>query len=96
MNYEKKVPENIFKIFETEKVKLYGISYYAFPKAFNSTAGPRGGVGGCSVSTFTVEAYVGNNEGPTVYVCAGMYYFEDKPFKPFKVNTDRVWMVLAG
>jgi hypothetical protein len=33
--------------------------------------------------TFTVEAFVANENGPTVYVCSKQYCFEDKRFVPF-------------
>jgi hypothetical protein len=47
----------------------------------------RGDIGGCA--TFTVEAWVCDDSGPTVYICNGMYYFEDAKFKILnQVNQD--------
>ncbi len=94
MDYQKKPPESVLSIFKKKNVEFYGISYFAYPATFPSTAGPRGGVGGCAMSTFTVEAYVCDNNGPTIYTCCGMFYFEDEPFKSGRVNTNRHWINL--
>jgi len=62
-----------------------GISYYAWPQTFSNTAGPGGGMGGQTISEFTVEAYVCDGTGPTVYLCSGMFFFDDvEEFEPFK------------
>ena len=84
MNYQKQIPDYINKIFNNRKVQFMDIDYYAYPQTFGSTSGPCGGMGGNSISTFTVEAYVCDSVGPTIFVCCGMYMFDDSKFKPFK------------
>lgn len=81
MNYQKETPQKVLDILKKKEVKYYAVDYFAFPETFGSTAGPRGGVGGCAISTFTVEAYVCNGIGPTVYVCAGQYKYKDEKYK---------------
>jgi len=36
------------------------------------------------MSTFTIEAYVCDNTGPTIYVCNNYYSFLDEKFEQFK------------
>jgi len=81
MDYQKETPKEIIDILERAKVKYFGIDYYAFPETFASTTGPHGGIGGASISTFTVEAYVCDGVGPTVYVCDGKYRFTKGKYK---------------
>lgn len=38
-------------------VDIVYLEYYAWPHTFSSTAGPFGGIGGQSMSTFTLEAW---------------------------------------
>jgi hypothetical protein len=88
MNCQQKVPQVVIDIFkQKEPEHFYGpeaIDYYAWPQTFGDTSGPIGGIGGQAMSTFTVNAYVLNGSGPTLYVCAGMCYYEDMPFEFMK------------
>ena len=81
MNYQKKPPEIVLRTLKGREILFAELDFYAWPQTFGNTAGPSGGIGGCAISTFTVEAYVCDGNGPTVYICNGMYHFEDKPFK---------------
>jgi len=81
MNYQKKTPPEVLEMMEKKGIKYFDVDYYAFPETFGSTSGPCGGIGGCSMTTFTVEAYVFNGTGPTVYVCSGKYKFKDEKYK---------------
>ena len=83
MNYQK-VPEYIHDLLYELDIKYYDIDYYAYPQSFPSTAGPMGGCGGQSMSAFTIEAYVCDGTGPVLYVCSGMYKFEDSRYEPHK------------
>lgn len=47
------------------------LDYWAWPKAFGSTAGPFGGVGGQAISTFTLEAWTLGYGCPAVTFCRG-------------------------
>jgi len=86
MNYQKQPPPEVLKIFKDRSVEIYDIDYYAWPQVFGDTAGPRrGGMAGQTVSAFTVEAWVGDGCGPTVYTCAGMYCWSTEQFKPFGI-----------
>lgn len=84
MNYQKHPSDEVLNVLKSNYVEFYEISYYAWPQTFSNTAGPCEGFGGQAISIFTVEAWVCNNEGPTVYVCGNKYFFEDDKFKPFK------------
>lgn len=84
MDYQHKTPIKILEIFKKNKIEFYGINYYAWPQTFGSTSGPTQGIGGSAMSTFTVEAFVCDEVGPTIYLCCGMFHFEDEKFKPFK------------
>jgi hypothetical protein len=75
MDFQKEPPEKVLDILKKEKVEYLGLDYFAFPETFGSTAGPRKGIGGSAMSTFTVEAYVCDGIGPTVYVCTSEYKF---------------------
>lgn len=87
MNYQKKPPKEVVKIFHKFYTdEIYGIDYYAWPMTFGSTSGPVRYIGGQTISVFTIEAWVLNSGGPTIYTCNGMYYFENKKFEPFTVN----------
>ncbi len=76
MNYQKLPPQDVIDIFKAANVEYFYFDYYAYPQTFGSTSGPRGVIGGCAMSKFTVEAWVCNGCGPTVYQCAGMFYFD--------------------
>jgi hypothetical protein len=83
MNYEKKAPDWVHDIFKKKNIQYYDLSYFAWPQVFGSTTGPNGGIGGQAMSSFTIEAFVANENGPTVYACSNQYCFEDKQFVPF-------------
>lgn len=84
MQYQKQAPEEVLKILKQNKVEYLELNYYAWPQMFSSTTGPCGGMGGQVMSTFTIEAWVCDASGPTVFTCAGMYSFEDEKFWPLK------------
>ena len=46
------------------------LTYCRFPRTYGSTAGPFGGVGGCAMTTFTLEAWA-SSCGPAVVFCGG-------------------------
>lgn len=94
MNYQKEPPKRVLNILKKRSVEYYNIDYFAYPVTFPSTAGPCGGCGGQSMSTFTVECYVCNSQGPTIYVCCGTFIFEDKKFVPFNIPKGR-WAKLT-
>ena len=39
----------------------YSIDYYAWPQVFGSTAGPFGGIGGATMTSFTIESWSMHN-----------------------------------
>lgn len=94
MNYMRKPPEEVLQILKERQIQYYDIAYYAWPQMFGSTAGPCGGIGGQAMSTFTVDAWVCDGTGPTVYICAGMYSFDDNKFEPF--NRIKNWIRLPS
>lgn len=81
MNYQKEIPLLIIEQFSKEGLNLcsYEIRYYAFPYTFGSTCGPRKGIGGQAMSTFTVEAF--ESDFGTVYLCDGVMKFSPKPIE---------------
>lgn len=83
MNYQKGLPDFICQIIKDKNIEFFDYDYYAWPQTFSSTSGPRGGVGGQTMSTFTIEAYSFDSE-KTIYVCAGMYHFAQERFEPMK------------
>ena len=80
MNYQKEPPKDVIGILRKNNVQYLDLDYYAFPQTFGSTSGPHSGIGGQVMSTFTVEAFVCDGIGPTVYVCAGRYKFDNNSF----------------
>ena len=84
MQYQRKAPQEVLEILKGNNVQYMDIAYYAWPETFGSTSGPCGGGGGCAMSTFTIEAWVCDDSGPTVFTCAGMYHFDNERFEPFK------------
>ncbi len=84
MNFQNKAPQIVLDIFKHHKIDVDEIDFYAWPQNFSDTSGPHGGMAGQAMSVFTLEAWVANNTGPTVYQCAGFYKFEDKRFQPLK------------
>ncbi len=84
MQYQKQPPAEVLEILKKAEIEAYQVSYYAWPQTFGSTCGPRHGIGGQAMSDFTVEAWVCNGVGPTVFTCAGMYHLDKDKFEPFK------------
>lgn len=84
MNSQKKPPQEVLDILKNRNITYFDLSYYAWPEMFGSTSGPRGGIGGCAMTDFTIEAWVCDGSGPTFFTCAGMYSFDDELFEPFK------------
>lgn len=80
MNYQKRPPEEVLNILKRHVIDPDSLSYYAWPELFSSTAGPQGGIGGQAMSTFTIEAWLCEPAGPTVFTCAGMFYVDHEPF----------------
>ena len=75
MNYQHKAPASVIKIFEDYGESTTEIDYYAWPQTFGSTCGPRKGIGGQAMTSFTVEAYVNMITRSCVYVCAEMFHY---------------------
>ncbi|NET30658.1 MAG: hypothetical protein F6K19_01470 [Cyanothece sp. SIO1E1] len=69
MNYQKEVPKEVVEILKKQCIAYCWLDYYAFPEMFGSTAGPHGGIGGAAMSKFTIEAWVVDGIGPTIYRC---------------------------
>jgi len=84
MNYQKQPPEVVMEILKEKSVQCAEFSYYAWPQTFSNTACAGGGMGGQTISVSTVEAYVCGGVGPTVYLCSGMFFFDEEEFEPFK------------
>lgn len=84
MDYQFKTPDHVFKLFEQHGIQQADPDFYAWPQSFASTSGPRGGIGGCAISSFTVEAYHCYSSCATVYICNGMYHFSKEKFEPLK------------
>lgn len=64
-----------------ERCKIHDTEYYAYPMTYSSTAGARGGIGGCAMSDFTTHAFVAGSSA--VLVCTGVCKFVEK-FEPFR------------
>jgi hypothetical protein len=75
MNYQHPTPLAVLAVFDRHHEPYTHLNYYAWPQLFGTTAGPRRGIAGQAMTTFTVEAYVNIASGSTVYTCAGMYNF---------------------
>lgn len=82
MNYQKKPEPFVFEFFKKDGIND-SLSYYAWPETFGSTAGPRGGIGGQAITTFTIEVWASEYFGAALYLCAGMYFYQSKGFEPF-------------
>ena len=73
------------KILDDAKNRLQSCSnimYYAWPQQFASTSGPFGGVGGCTISVFTIEA-IFNGKDAAIY-CKGRFVIIIKNFDIIK------------
>ena len=81
--FSKETQEKILHIFEVNGIQVIEseLDYYAWPQLFGSTAGPNGGMGGCAMTTFTVHAFVYDDEA-AVLACSRQIRFVEK-FKPF-------------
>ena len=42
---------------ETDNVEVENVKWYSWPQVFGSTSGPKGGAGGCAMTTFQVYAF---------------------------------------
>lgn len=56
------------------------VDYYAWPQTFGSTSGPFGGIGGQTISCFTIEAYA--FAGDAVLFCNGKRLRRVNNFNP--------------
>jgi hypothetical protein len=88
MNYQHPIPISVREIFTGNGEFPDQIDYYAWPQVFGSTCGPRKGIGGQAMTTFTIEAYVNIMTKSCVYVCAEMCHYERGTFEPFKTVKD--------
>ena len=81
MNYQKEIPQLVLDKFFHHGINVRdgNIRYYAFPHTFGSTCGPRNGIGGQSLSTFTVEVF--ESDLGTIYLCAGIIKFKAYPME---------------
>ena len=81
--FPKEIQDKILNTFKSNGVQIIEseIDYYAWPQLFGSTAGPNGGWGGSAMTTFTVHAFVYNDE-VAVLVCSRQIRFVEK-FKFF-------------
>lgn len=87
MNFQQKPTESILNVLKKKELLHLSdsLEYYAFPQLFGSTTGPSGGIGGQSMSTFTVHAWVysGFYEVPpfTIYECNGVVKVREGEYK---------------
>lgn len=87
MNFQKKPSQQVLDVLEKKGISHLReyLEYYAFPQTFGSTSGPHGGIGGMSMSVFTVEAWVHTGdyvgESFTIYECAGLIKFVKGEYK---------------
>lgn len=88
MSYQSKTPQFVKDLFDKKNISVSFIDYYAWPVTFPDTTGPRGGIGGQAMSTFTVQCYVANGGCESIKVCDGYYYFDNSKFEPFKTKTN--------
>lgn len=68
------------------------LSYFSFPFMFGSTAGPFGGIGGASMTSFQLEAFVNDSTQEACLFCGPRMWkkvynfarpqFDWKPAKP--------------
>lgn len=73
--------EKAAKILECEPDHL---SYYSWPQAFGSTAGPFGGCGGQMVTTFQIDAWT--DGVAAVIFCGGRCVKTVRQFEPMRVR----------
>jgi hypothetical protein len=81
MNYQKKPPQVIIDELNNRGIDPFDVDYYAWPETFGSTTGPHKGIGGATMTAFTIEAWVAP-EG-TLYYCSGKIKFVEGKFEPF-------------
>lgn len=89
MNCQIKPPQIVLDILKERGVSYGELYYYAYPQLMGNTAG--NGAGGQSMSIFTINAYVCDDVGPTVYLLGRYFFFEDKAFKPFRRIKPEEW-----
>ena len=58
------------------------LDYYAWPQVFGTTAGPFGGIGGATMTTFTIEAFYDPARGKAVLFCGKKVLRVVNDFKP--------------
>ena len=89
MNCQKPMPQIVKNILIKNNILYTDIYYYAYPQVMSNTLGI--GPGGQSMSTHTIEAYVCDDIGPTVYIFNNYFVFDNIEFKPFKYIKDNEW-----
>ena len=70
----------IKKLLEHFGMDYNNCSYYAWPQTFSSTTGPNKGIGGQTMTEFTVEVYTTYYE--TLYVCTNCFVYKKGSFEP--------------
>lgn len=66
-----KIDEMIEFVAKKDGVGTESVEWFSWPHAFPSTSGPKGGAGGCMITTFQVFAF---NTGVNRYkFCAGVW-----------------------
>jgi hypothetical protein len=63
----------------------HDIAYYAWPEVFGSTAGPFGGCGGASMTTFQLEAW--EYQGSAVLFCQGKVIKTIEKWQPMSMRS---------
>lgn len=61
-------------------LKKSPVEHFRFEQTFGSTAGPFGGIGGASITTFVIDAYR-DDEGNAVLFCQGRMWKKVKDFR---------------
>ena len=68
------------EIIATQLLKKSPTYITTFPKTFGSTSGPFGGIGGSTITTFYITAYV-DDEDNAVLFCQGRPWKKVKNFR---------------
>lgn len=92
MNFQESPNENLSKFIESVLWSVNECEHFCYPLTFPSTAGPRHGIGGQALTTFTVHAWSSVDVNKTLYVCAGMYKLEDGYFELF--HAPKHWLTI--
>ena len=79
--FSDQIQKEIAEVFDKNGIEVIEseLNYFAWPQLFGSTSGPKGGIGGCALTTMTVHAF--EYAGAAVLVCSGILLFTDR-FKP--------------